>query len=91
MPDLKTARRFEVAVRRGERWVIDCLAFTQVEAQTRADELYADDGVDAVRVVRGRFGSDGTSFETVISEQVRSGKRKEAPLRVAASPSHDAW
>jgi hypothetical protein len=91
MPELKSARRFEVAVRRGERWVIDCLAFTEAEAQARADELYADDSVSAVRIVRGRFGGDGTSFETVIFEQVRSGKRKDPPVRIAASPSHEAW
>jgi hypothetical protein len=91
MPDLRIDKRFEISFRRGERWQIDCLAFTDAEARTRADELYADETVDAVRIARGRFGGDGTSFETVIHEQIRQGKRKEPPVRIAASPSHDAW
>ena len=84
-------RRFEVAARRDDRWVIDCLASSEAEARARANELYADESVMAVRVVRGRFASDGTSFETVIHEQVRPGPRKDPPVRIATSPSHDAW
>jgi hypothetical protein len=86
-----SGRRYEVAVRRDERWVIDCLAFNEAEARARADELYTDESVMAVRVVRGRFGRDGTSFETVIHQQDRPGTRKEPPVRIATSPSHDAW
>ena len=84
-------RRCEVAVRRDERWVIDCLASNEAEARACADELYSDESVTTgVRVVRGRFGSDGTSFETVIHEQVRSESRKAPPIRIAATPSQDA-
>ena len=84
-------RRYEVAVRRDERWIIDCLASNEAEARARADELYSDETVMGVRVVRGRFGSDGTSFESVIHEQVRPESRKAPPVRIAAAPSHDAW
>lgn len=76
---------------RDKRWIIDCLAHNEFQARERAEELYADDDVEAVRVVRGRFGHDGTSWETVILERVRQGKRGEKPVKIAASPDEIAW
>lgn len=76
---------------RDKRWLIDCLARNEEAAQARAEELYAEDDVLAVRVVRGRFGADGTSYETVLSERVRAPQRGERPVRIAAAPDEEAW
>ncbi|MGH7090230.1 MAG: hypothetical protein ACREFQ_15145 [Stellaceae bacterium] len=57
--EAKSGRRYEVALRRDGRWIIDCLALAEAEAHARADALYADEAVEAVRITRGRFGRDG--------------------------------
>jgi hypothetical protein len=87
----QSGRRYEVTALRGKRWIIDCLARSEVEARARAEALYADESVAGVRVVRARFGRDGTSFETQLLEQIRTAKRGEAPVRIAAASSEDAW
>ncbi|HXQ51158.1 MAG TPA: hypothetical protein VN802_08705 [Stellaceae bacterium] len=91
MHDGGPSKRYEVAARRGGRWVIDCLARSEPEARNRAEELYADESIEAVRIVRGHFGRDGTSFETMIFERVREARRGEAPVKVGAAPSDEAW
>ena len=91
MLNLSSSKRYEVAARRGGRWLIDCLARSESEARARADELYRDETIEAVRVVRARFGHDGTSFESVLLEQERP-KRQGAPqVRIAAAPGEAAW
>jgi hypothetical protein len=84
-------RRYEVMAQREGRWVIDCHVSTEVDALARAEELYADDTIAAVRVMRGHFGGAGTSYETKILERVREGRRGQPPLRLAAAPDEDAW
>jgi hypothetical protein len=91
MPDRPSARRYEVTVLRDKRWLIDCLARDEDEARARAEELFADDNVAAVRVVRGRFGQDGTSFESVVLERVREARRGKRPVRIASAPEGIAW
>lgn len=91
MLDRPPAPRFEVSALRDKRWIIDCLAGTEQEARARAEEIFADDNIDAVRVVRGRFGHDGTSYESLILEQVREARRGERPVRIAATPDDVAW
>lgn len=91
MLSLNSSRRFEVAARRGGRWVIDCLARSENEARARADELYRDESIEAVRVIRARFGRDGTSFESVLHEQERPKRQGAAPVRIAAAPAAAAW
>ncbi len=91
MNEPASGKRFEVSVLRDKRWLIDCLAHNEFQARARAEELYADDDVQAVRVVRGRFGHDGTSYETVILERAREGRRGERPVKIAASPDEVAW
>src|SRR5579885_470897 len=86
MLDRPSAPRFEVSALRDKRWVIDCLTGTEKEARARAEEIFADDRFDAVRVVRGRFGQDGTAYESVILEQKRETRRGERPVRIAATP-----
>jgi hypothetical protein len=85
------AKRYEVSARREGRWIIDCLSASEPEATARADELYADDNIEAVRVVRGRFGHDGLTYETVLHERVREPSRGEPPIRVGRRPTDDAW
>jgi hypothetical protein len=91
MLNLSSTRRYEVAARRGGRWIIDCLARNESEARTRADELYRDETIEAVRVVRARFGGDGTSFESVLLEQERPKRQGAPPVHIAAAPSEAAW
>ncbi|HUZ75201.1 MAG TPA: hypothetical protein VMU87_19625 [Stellaceae bacterium] len=91
MPEQASSRRFEVWALRDKRWLIDSLARNEEAARARADELYADDDIEAVRVVRGRFGNDGTSYETVLTERVRTARRGERPVRIAAAPDEEAW
>jgi len=76
---------------RGGRWVIDCHVATEVDALARAEELYADESIGAVRVVRAHFGGGGDSFETQIMERVRETRRGQPPLRLAAAPDENAW
>ena len=87
----RPGRRYEVMAQRHGRWVMDCHVATEVDALARAEELYADESIGAVRVIRGYFGSAGESFETLIMERVREGRRGQAPLRLAAAPDEDAW
>jgi hypothetical protein len=91
MHDGGPSRRYEVAARRGGRWIIDCLARGEPDARARADELYADESIEAVRVVRGHLGHDGTFYETVIAERVREARRGEAPIRLGLAPADEAW
>jgi hypothetical protein len=91
MAEHPPSRRFEVWALREKRWLIDCLAPSEEAAQARAEELYADEDTAGVRVIRGRFGRDGTSYETVLSERVREGRRGERPVRIAAAPDEAAW
>src|ERR1700761_7038829 len=91
MSGARPGRRYEVWVQREKRWVIDCLASTEVDAFARAEELYADDNTDAIKVVRGHFNGAGASFESIVLERTREGKRGLAPLRIAASPDEEAW
>jgi hypothetical protein len=76
---------------RDGRWVIDCHVTAEVDALARAEELYADETIAAVRVMRAHFGGAGASFETQILERVREARRSQAPLRLAAAPDEDAW
>jgi hypothetical protein len=76
---------------RDGRWVIDCHVTAEVDALARAEELYADESIAAVRVMRGHFGGAGASFETQILERVREARRGQPPLRLAAAPDEDAW
>ena len=91
MLNLSSSRRYEVAARRGGRWLIDCLAQSESEARARAEELYRDEAIEAVRVVRARFGHDGTSFKSVLLEQERPKRQGQAPVRIAAAPAAAAW
>jgi hypothetical protein len=84
-------RRYEVTFLRDKRWTIDCLARSEAEARARAEELYADEAIDAVRVMRGRFAADGNSYETTLLERVRDGRKREQPVRIAAAPTEEAW
>ena len=84
-------RRYEVTFLRDKRWMIDCLAQSETEARRRAEELYADEAIDGVRVLRGRFGTDGNSYETTLLEHLRDGRKREQAVRIAASPSEEAW
>jgi hypothetical protein len=90
MHNLSSSRRYEVAARRDGRWLIDCLARSENEARARAEELYRDETIEAVRVVRARFGHDGTSFESVLFEQERPKQKSAPPVRIAASPAEAA-
>ncbi len=76
---------------RDKRWVIDCLAHKEDEARTRAEELFADENIAAVRVTRGRFGQDGTTFESIVYERVREARRGERPVRIASAPDGIGW
>ncbi len=77
--------------RREGRWTIDSLAASEVEALARAEELYADESCEGVRVLRGHFSASGQSFETQIMERMREGRRGAAPIRLAAAPDEEAW
>ncbi|HEX3972415.1 MAG TPA: hypothetical protein VHX19_13880, partial [Stellaceae bacterium] len=90
MSSARPGRRYEVMAQRDNRWVIDCQVATEVDALARAEELYADESIGAVRVMRGHFGGAGTAFETKIMERVRD-RRGQPPLRLAATPEEDAW
>lgn len=87
----RRGRRYEVMARRDGRWVIDCHVPTEVDALARAEELYVDQSIGAVRVVRAYFGGGGDSFETQIMERVRAARRGQPPLRLAAVPDEGAW
>ena len=87
----RPGRRYEVMAQRDGRWVLDCHVPTEVDALARAEELYADESIGAVRVVRAHFGGGGDSFETQIMERVRETRRGQAPLRLAAAPDENAW
>ena len=87
----RPGRRYEVMAQRGGRWVIDCHVATEVDALARVEELYADESIGAVRVVRAHFGGGGDSFETQIMERVRETRRGQPPLRLAAAPDENAW
>jgi hypothetical protein len=91
MSAARPGRRYEVWVQREKRWVIDCLAATEVDALARVEELYADERNDAVKVLRAHFNAGGASFESVVTERVREARRGLAPLRLAASPDEEAW
>ncbi len=90
MSTARPGRRYEVMAQRDGRWVLDCHVVTEVDALARAEELYADESIAAVRVVRGHFSRDGGSFETQILERKR-GPTGQAPLRLAAAPDEEAW
>ncbi|HXR87228.1 MAG TPA: hypothetical protein VN728_09670 [Stellaceae bacterium] len=87
----RPGRRYEVMAQRDGRWVLDCHTATEVDALARAEELYADESVGAVRVVRAYFGGNGDSFETQIMERVREGRKGKPPLRLAGAPDENAW
>ena len=87
----RPGRRYEVMAQRDGRWVIDCHVPTEFDALARAEELYADERIGAVRVVRAYFGGGGDSFETRIMERVRAARRGQPPLRLAAVPEEGAW
>jgi hypothetical protein len=91
MSAARPGRRFEVMAQRDGRWIIDCLVATEVDALARAEELYADDAIGAVRVLRAHFSSGGESFETQIMERVREARKGRTPLRLAAAPDEEAW
>lgn len=91
MSSSRPGRRYEVMVQRGGRWLIDSLTSTEVDALARAEALYADESIAAVRVMRAHFSAAGQSFETQIMEQVRDERRGQPPLRLAAAPDEDAW
>jgi hypothetical protein len=91
MSTARPGQRYEVMSQRDGRWVIDCHVATEVDALARAEELYADESVAAVRVMRAHFGGTGGSFETQILQRVREAKRGQAPLRLAAAPDEDTW
>ena len=91
MLDRPSAPRFEVSALRDKRWIIDCITRTEDEARARAEEIFADEAFDAVRVARGRFGHDGHVYESVILEQAREARRGERPVRIAATPDELAW
>ena len=87
----RPGRRYEVMAQRDGRWVIDCHVPTEFDALARAEELYGDETIGAVRVVRAYFGGGGDSFETQIMERVRAARRGQPPLRLAAVPDEGAW
>ncbi len=87
----RPGRRYEVMAQREGRWVLDCHVPTEVDALAHAEELYADESIGAVRVVRAHFGGGGDSFETPIMERVREARRGLPPLRLAAAPDENAW
>ncbi|HEY1506222.1 MAG TPA: hypothetical protein VGF92_18090 [Stellaceae bacterium] len=87
----RPGRRYEVMAQRDGRWVMDCHVATEVNALARAEELYADESIAAVRVVRAHFGGGGDSFETQIMERKREARRGQPPLRLAAAPDENAW
>jgi hypothetical protein len=58
----RPGRRYEVMAQREGRWVLDCHVATEVDALAHAEELYADESIGAVRVVRAHFGGGGDSF-----------------------------
>jgi hypothetical protein len=90
MTEETTTRRYEVMARRQGRWTIDCLTPTQGSATARAEALYADDRVEAVKVVRARFSVTGDSWETPVFERVRPPAGR-APIMVAAGPEDAGW
>ncbi len=71
--------------------MIDCLASSEVDAMARAEELYADESIEAVRVMRGHFSGAGENFESQVMERVREGRRGAPPLRLAAAADEVAW
>jgi len=87
----RPGRRYEVMAQREGRWVMDCHVATEVDALARAEELYADESIGAIRVVRAHFGGGGDSFETQIMERVREARKGQPPLRLAAAPDENAW
>jgi hypothetical protein len=87
----RPGRRYEVMTQRDGRWVMDCHVATEVDALARAEELYADESIAAIRVVRAHFGGGGDSFETQIMERVREARKGQPPLRLAAAPDENAW
>jgi len=87
----RPGRRYEVMIQRDGRWVMDCHVPTEVDALAHAEELYADESIAAVRVVRAHFGGGGESFETQIMERVREARKGQPPLRLAAAPDENAW
>ena len=87
----RPGRRYEVMTQRDGRWVMDCHVATEVDALARAEELYADESIAAIRVVRAHFGGGGKSFETQIMERVREARKGQPPLRLAAAPDENAW
>src|SRR5665213_3621236 len=91
MNEQPSTRRYEVMVRRQGRWLIDCHTLTEASATARAEELYADEAVDAVRVMRARFSMTGESWETPIFERVREAHRRRPPIMVAAGPEEETW
>lgn len=91
MRERPTTRRYEIMVLRDKRWLIDCIAPREADARARAEELLGDDSVLAVRVLRGRFGEDGTAFETVVFERTCAPRRGAAPIRIAAAGHDIAW
>ena len=74
----RPGRRYEVMAQRDGRWVMDCHVATEVDALARAEELYADESIAAVRVMRAHFGGTGDlsrhrSWNGVRETQARPG------------------
>lgn len=84
-------RYYEVMAQREGRWLIDCLMRSRASAIARAQELFADERIAAVRVVRDRFSITGAAVEAPIFERIREAKRREPPIMVAAGPTDETW
>ena len=72
---------FDVEIRHGSRWVIDCTRAREFPARSRANELLANPKCAGVRIIRTWTRADGIGVDTMIFCQTRD-IRAEEKLRI---------
>jgi hypothetical protein len=80
------ASYFEVHVRRGDRWVIDCTAPSADEALAQAEDIARRGDVLAVKVVNERYNprTDQTAARVIFTVTKPERKRAPGPMLLRA-------
>jgi hypothetical protein len=80
------ASYFEVHVRRGDRWVIDCTAPSADEALAEAEDIVRRADVLAVKVVNERYNprTDQTAARVIFTATKPERKRAPGPIALRA-------